>query len=181
MLSQKLGRWKENITYVTPSYNPHRVTNPFTTVTDKLSLILCAVRNEENTAMFPSFIIYRFIPDPLLCHVGNLRYLGLAIGQRLTKSVLVCGINCHPPSAVLASAVLSCLSVTLCTKTPTSLGIFSTSSRTDSTYCEDYCPLGCGAIESCTYLPVFWEKVLPCSSKTEGELSLSMRLLPHVI
>jgi hypothetical protein len=61
----------ENITCVTPSYIPHRDTKFLSRVTDKLSLVLCAVRNEENISMYISLIFYRCIPDPLLCHVGN--------------------------------------------------------------------------------------------------------------
>jgi hypothetical protein len=36
-----------------------------------LSLVLYAVRIEENIALFLYLILYRCIPDPILCHVGN--------------------------------------------------------------------------------------------------------------
>jgi SNF family Na+-dependent transporter len=45
-------------------------------------------------------------------------YLELAIGERLRKVPLVYGTKCHPTSAVWASAVLSCLSMLLCTTIP---------------------------------------------------------------
>ena len=77
---------------------------------------MCSVRNEENIAVFLSLILYRCVHDTLLCHVGNWRYfqlyLVLAIGQQLRKGAT--GV-CHHTSGLLASAVLSCLSVSLCT------------------------------------------------------------------
>ena len=36
--------------------------------------------NEENIEMFLSLILYRCIPDPLLCHVGNWRYSHILLG-----------------------------------------------------------------------------------------------------
>ena len=70
----------ESVTYVTPSYVPHRVTKPLSSITDKLSLILCALRKAENIAVFLSLILYRCSPDPLLCHAGNWRYPHILLG-----------------------------------------------------------------------------------------------------
>ena len=43
---------------------------PLNRLIDKLLLLLCAVKNEENIAVFLSLIPYSCIPDPLLCPVG---------------------------------------------------------------------------------------------------------------
>ena len=77
---------------------------------------------------------------------------------------LVYGIKCHPTSAVLASAVLSCLLMSLCTTIPSSLGVSSTSCRCEncnyhSSDYEDYRPLGCDTVWSDTHLPVFLRSV----------------------
>jgi len=42
-------------------------------IIDKLSLVCRAVGNEGNIAVFLSLIVYRCIPDPLLCHVDKWR------------------------------------------------------------------------------------------------------------
>ena len=53
------------------AYIPHTVRKTLSRITDKLSLVWRAVKNEGNIAVFLSLIVYRCIADPLLCHVAN--------------------------------------------------------------------------------------------------------------
>ena len=95
------------------AYIPYTARKPLSRVTDKLSLVWPAVRNEENIAVFLSLIVCRCILDPLLCHVGKWRYSRILLGAENWSAAegichLVNGIKCHPTAALLASAVLSC-------------------------------------------------------------------------
>ena len=57
----------------------------------------------------------------------------LEIGQGLSVGVTgVCVIKCHPNSALLALAVLSCPAVSLCTTKSSLLDVSSTSSRSEN-------------------------------------------------
>jgi len=49
------------------AYIPHTVRKPLSRITDKLSLVCRAVRNEGNIAVFLSLIVYSCIPNHLLC------------------------------------------------------------------------------------------------------------------
>jgi len=76
---------------------------------------------------------------------------------------LVYEIKCQPTSAVLASAVLLCLSMSLCNTIPSSLGVSSKSCRCEnwnyhSSEYEDYRRQGCDTVRSDINLPVFTGK-----------------------
>jgi hypothetical protein len=49
---------------------------------DKLLLLLCAVRNEKNFAVFLFLILCMCISEPLICHVNNLRYSHILLADR---------------------------------------------------------------------------------------------------
>jgi len=62
------------------AYIPHTIRKTLSRITDKLLLLWRAVRNEGNIAVFLSLIVYRCIPDPLLCHVDNWRISHILTG-----------------------------------------------------------------------------------------------------
>jgi len=92
------------------AYIPYTVRKTLSRIIDKLSLVWRAVRNEGNIAVFLSLIVYRCIPDSLLCHVGNWMHYRILLGAGNWSETEVIGVW-NEVSPYLGDIDISCFVV----------------------------------------------------------------------
>ena len=61
------------------AYVAHTVRKPLSRIIENCHCMACS-KNGDNTAVLLTVILYSCIPDPLLCHVGNLNYSHILFG-----------------------------------------------------------------------------------------------------